>query len=509
MNTRNITFFLLLLAISFRSYIAYAQTETDALRFSLLTPQSTARSMGFGSALGSIGGDFAALSVNPAGIGIYRSSEFMFTPSIKFNKVESSYLGTEASDNVSRFTFNNIGVVFTSAQQGERYNRSDWKSVSFGVGVNRLADFNRNYTYFGRSNAGNENSSLAEVFSIDANNFPEDFENTATYAGLGYMSYLVDYDSVSGYFPIINPLTMSLNRTRSVSERGGISEIPISIGGNYKEQLMLGATLGISSLRYVKDAIYTEEDATGDNNNDFRDFTFSESLNTSGVGINLKLGFIYKPSDQVRFGLAFHTPTAYSLTDVQTLRVVSNTEGYKAYLGGSDTNPTTVVNGPENTFEYNLTTPWRTVLSATGFLGTHGFITADYEYVNYASARFRYDAGAKSAETAVNRLIRSTYKGASNIRLGVEGRFDQLMLRLGFGYYGSPYRTASDAYLMTLSGGVGYRFETWFVDLGYVQSLQTNYEQPYTLDIVPPVAVPAARLDHRLGNIALTLGWKF
>ena len=46
-----------------------AQDAVGAFTLSNLTTYGTARSIGFGGALGSIGGDFSCLSVNPAGIG--------------------------------------------------------------------------------------------------------------------------------------------------------------------------------------------------------------------------------------------------------------------------------------------------------------------------------------------------------------------------------------------------------------------------------------------------------
>ncbi len=72
--------FVLLPALLIGSLGASAQDITEAYNLSNLTVQGTARSMGFGNALGSVGGDFSSLSVNPAGLGVYRSSEFTLTP---------------------------------------------------------------------------------------------------------------------------------------------------------------------------------------------------------------------------------------------------------------------------------------------------------------------------------------------------------------------------------------------------------------------------------------------
>ena len=118
--------------------VSVAQDWTDALRYSYLSASGTARSMGIGGAEGSIGGDFSGLSVNPAGIAIYKSSDIMFTPSMKLNTVTSTYLNNNTTNNNSQFNFNNAGVVFTRVVKGRRAQRSKWKSVSYGFGV-RLA----------------------------------------------------------------------------------------------------------------------------------------------------------------------------------------------------------------------------------------------------------------------------------------------------------------------------------------------------------------------------------
>ena len=111
-----------------------AQDAGDALRFSNTEVQGTARSIGFGNTLGSVGGDFSSLSVNPAGIGIYRKSEMMITPSMMFNNVSGDYLGNNEANNGQHFSISNFGMVFTHAARGRRYDASNWKSFSFAIG---------------------------------------------------------------------------------------------------------------------------------------------------------------------------------------------------------------------------------------------------------------------------------------------------------------------------------------------------------------------------------------
>jgi len=495
----NIKYLLLAVLVFCTGVYALAQDETDALRYSYLAPQGTARSMGFGNALGSVGGDFSSLSVNPAGIGIYRNGEMMFTPSIKANSVNGTYRGNTLNDDRTRFNINNAGFVITKAAKGRRYEHSKWKTSSFAFGFNRLADFNRNYIYSGY-NDPKTGSSGSEVFALDANDNLGDISNRiqdgASPAFLGYQSFLINPDSQAGVYRTVVPWDSNgLSQTRQVHETGGLNELLFSFGGNYMEKLMVGATVGIPFIRYDRNAEYSE--ALDRPTSLFSNYSYTEKLTTKGTGINLKLGFIYKASDYFRFGAAVHTPSYFVMTDQYQYSVHAVAQGQIANVS---TDP--------GVFNYSLTTPWRGVLSATGFLGKYGFVTADYEYVNYHSARYHFESDFSDYETSMNQAIKNTYKAASNFRIGIEGRpVDFMMVRVGFGYYGTPYKvSASNTNRIDLSAGIGFRFSHWFTDLGFVHSMYNGQEQPYVL---PYVVVPTATLKNNLNNAALTVGFKF
>jgi hypothetical protein len=485
-----------------------AQDQYDALRYSFLMPQGTARSMGFGSALGSIGGDFTSLSVNPAGIGVYRKSELMFTPSLHFNNVNGTYLDNTTDESNTRFNFSNVGIVFTKTASGKRYERSNWKAVSYGIGINRVADFNRHYSYGGlMKGVGSDYSSFSEIFVADANSYPNNLNTDGTLANMGYGSYLVNEDSL-GFFTLANWET-GLNQLKSVEEKGGISEfIPLSIGGNYQEKLMIGLTVGLPILRYERNAIFDESDATGLDNNYFDNFRYKESLSTSGIGANVKLGMIFKPSDYFRLGVAFHSPTWYSLSDVYNNSLSANTEAYKLTLNPLpvDLSPTTIIEAPENRFDYSLTTPWRGILSATVLMGQYGFVTADYEYVDYGSIRYNFSGEFTADEGVRNQEIKKTFTVASNFRVGVEGRLDNFLVRAGFGYYGNPYKASGMGdNQLNFSLGLGYRSDRFFTDISFVHMTSDIKETPYTL---PGINVPSASIENRLNSIAWTIGFK-
>lgn len=508
-------FFSILLIASCWAVIASAQDETDALRFSNLSPQGTARSIGIGGATGALGGDFTSLSVNPAGIGVYRSSEITLTPSLKMNGSSSTYTEGATTDNATQFTINNLGVVFSNAARGNRYKKSKWKAVSFGLGINRLADFNNNYSYQGY----NDSSSGSEQFLTDAILFPFDVGEASTPAGLGYQSYLIDDNPNTSaawpYYSVVD-YQAGLYQRNKVEQRGGITEFNFSLGGNYMEKLFLGATIGIPSVRYIREETFTEEDASGDNNNDFAYFDYIQTRKTTGAGINLKLGFIYNFNQNFRAGASFHTPTFMGLTEIYDRSLTTNTENFKADVHGDPSGPITVVEAPTNEYQYTMVTPWRGVVSAAGIIGKHGFISVDYEYVNYSSARFRFSAVDGFAESDLNNRIKSTYKGASNIRIGGEARIDILMLRLGFGYYGNPYQNADmGSATLNYSLGAGVRFDNFSIDLGFAHTRREFTEQPYRADytnIDPAIGnvwVQPATTELNMNNLALTLGLRF
>lgn len=515
---------ILLTSLVSGSIAASAQDIREAYDFSNNTVQGTARSMGFGNALGSVGGDFSSLSVNPAGLGVYRSSELTFTPSLRINATTSQYLGTTTDDNNSRFNINNFGIVLTNAPRGKRYDQRNWKAVSFAFGMNRTADFNRNYTYSGI----NATSSGSQAFESDAN-YNQNGANAVIEDGyslgfMGYNSYLLNKNANGDFYSIV-PYSGGVNQTRSVQERGGASEYVISLGGNYKEKLMLGGTIGIPSIHYTRDIYYSEGLASGNNVSNpygFSSFNYSQHLDISGGGINAKIGAIYKINDMFRIGAAFHSPTFYSVTDV-----------YAPILTATHRDSTYTISNDQgfnlnNRFDYNFSTPWKSVLSATILIEKLGFITADFEYVDYASMRYQLNTDYngnyyQAAQDAINQEIRKTYKGTPNFRLGGEARLNKyFMARAGFGFYGNAYtpygESTANSYYTTeridLSAGIGFRFDHFFTDLGYVHSMYQGYEQPYSVDYGGVISgtqanIPGAKVNYGINNIALTVGLKF
>ena len=127
-----------------------AQTTSDALRYSFIElGGGTARTMGLGGSMGALGADYSTLSTNPAGLAMYRSSEFVITPTFQVNRTQSLLAGannSSNSENANDFSLSNVGIIFASQPTA-----SNWKTMNFGIGMNKLANFSQEFTFEGTS----------------------------------------------------------------------------------------------------------------------------------------------------------------------------------------------------------------------------------------------------------------------------------------------------------------------------------------------------------------------
>ena len=124
----------------FVPYFMNAQDLVDALRYSNIQTTGTARAGGMGNAFGALGGDFTSVSINPAGLGLYRSAEFTFTPKLSYSSVEGNYMNTIMDDNNYNFAINNVSYVTTIPTM--KKSEAGIVSINLGIGYNRLKDFN-------------------------------------------------------------------------------------------------------------------------------------------------------------------------------------------------------------------------------------------------------------------------------------------------------------------------------------------------------------------------------
>lgn len=475
---------LFLLSTSFLS----AQTVQDALRLSTFDWSGTARSAAVGGSMGALGADFSVASTNPAGLGWFRSSDFTITPSLWAYTTEARLeTGTSNanSTNGNKFGLDNFGLVV--ANQPMR--SLNWRTSNFAIGLNRLANFNQTFEYSGES-VGSRMDRFAEL--ANANGIDDLFEASVAFDALG----LIEDNGVYRTDIERNP-NAPVSKTQTVTTSGGINELVFSIAGNYQDRIMLGVTLGIPFINLTDNRVYRETDPGGQIPV-FEAMQFEENLRTTGAGINLKLGMIYRINQMSRVGLAIHTPTAFSLQDAyETQMQYDYQEG--GLQSGFAQSPSDIL-----PFEYTLVTPWRFIGSAGFIINKSGFISGDIEWVDYGGARFRYQDFA-TAEQEINDEIQNDLTGALNIRVGGEFVYQMLRLRGGIGLLQAGITDNSDI-KQVYSAGVGYRRNAFSIDAAY--RLQTGEDTfiPYTTSSAPEQSVAKNFTNNR---VIVTLGLKF
>lgn len=511
--------FTLLSVVLLLAAAVQAQTPDDVLRYSPFQPiNSSARSMATGGAMGSLGGDMGSTLVNPAGLGFYRTNEFIISPGWNMNGFKSTYRGTDEQRYRNSFSLGPIGFV-----GGFSNPFNPTTSNSIAITVTQTANFNNIISYRGLNNYSSAGEQYAEEVSKSNSSLGEILSDPryAYGSALAVNTYLVDTFRVGSNL-VVKALPesvidggKSLLQSNRIETKGGITQINIALATNKKDKWYLGATIGVPIINYERRTTYTESDPSGTSPN-FNYYTFYDTLKTKGLGLNAILGAIYRPVEHFRVGLAIHTPSLMSLTDTHDAYMITDTKGYqKVHKETSNT----FTNGFPGKTSYTAVTPWRILLSGsyvfnevTDVTKQKAFITADIEYVGYAGANFQtsgdFASGDVNYYNNLNTIVNNYYKGAFNFRLGGELKFNTIMARAGFAYYGNPYRDAAlKANKTLLSAGLGYRNHGFFIDLAYVYAIQKDVNFPYRLE--DKANTFANIKTNGLGNVMFTAGVVF
>jgi long-subunit fatty acid transport protein len=474
-----------ILVLNFSLIVLHGQNEIDALRYSQITFGGTARYNAMGGSFGALGGDFSTLSSNPAGIALFRRNEITLTPSIIRQMVNSKSNNVTNNTDNTAFKFQNAGFVWVFNPFNSD---SKWRYMSAGFGYNRLADFSSSMNM----NVNNASGSLTDVFLQHANGVNSSDLDPFN-EGLAYNTYLID-NPKGGKEYFSNFQKNNVNQSKSLQTGGGMGETVLSVGGNYAGKLYLGVTLGFQNINYTETSSYAER--SGADSSKISSFKFDQNLSTSGTGINFKIGAIYRCTEWMRIGAAFHSPTSLSLNDRYSSSMVVNFK-----------DSTSRDASPDGNYTYKLITPPRFIGSLGFVISKKGLLNLDYEFVNYAYSHLSStDAGVFDGS---NNFIQQNYSATSNIRIGGEWRmFNFLSLRAGFAYYGNPYnsRINVNASRKSYSAGLGFREKNFYVDFAYVLM---QYSDNYFLnDPTYTHADPIAN-SFSSGRTMITFGFKF
>lgn len=498
---------------------AKAQSIDDAVILSKEENTGSARTKGMGNIQTAIGGDISSIIGNPAGLGFYTRSDVSGTLNLLGNKYQTNYFGTNSNSGKTRLGIDQAGAVFYFPTN----NRSGWYNFNVGISYNKTKNFNSTHAYEGINNTSTIVNTLTDLMA-DNKTFEEDF-----YVGSGIVEKFAN--AKDGYFPLAVEKG-DKDQYNEIVTRGSKNKTAISFGSNYNSKLYVGASIGITSFDYEKRTQFIENGWTKspaqikvDNpNSTFADptnpdyqftsasYELFDNFNqrTTGTGIDLKIGAIFKPTKDWNIGATITSPTwmnvqddtrAYTDVDFYDNAASTNTFYYyesKFYNSSED---------------YNMSTPWKFSLGLTKFF-SRGLISGEVEYVTFNSIRYSTPDGFPNTRLSnINNNIKNNLQGVANVRIGGEYLFtDMISGRAGFNYFGNPYKNASET---NYSGSLGLGFKltnSLYLDLAVVHQINEYKTAPYTLSgfwMDRGLTEPIANITNKRTSGILTIGAKF
>ena len=397
----------------------FAQGVDDANLFSQTYYQGTAKALGMGNAMGAVGGDMTAVCINPAGMGIYRSSEITASLNLLDNYSTSTYYGDKKDGNIFRFSIPNLGFVFAK----ERSNYKALRYTQFGFGLTRTNDFNMRTNALGI----NPSSSLVDNYLARMNGYSVDeLQDVFPYDIYpAWKTYLIDlYEDQEGPYYGSPVPQGNIWQGQECDFKGRSESWTFAGSANFFDKLFIGISVDLAHTKRFGTKVFSESRVEG-TETDFNQWSFTEDLSSTGWGGNAKVGFIYHATPWFRFGAAFHSPTLYAFSE----KWQTTTETEINWVTNKSLSP-------ESNYEYTFISPLKCVGSLAFVVGQQGMISLDVEYLNYGAARFR---ASDFDYSPTNESIKESLGHTANFRLGTEWYLGGTYLRFGTAYYGSPF----------------------------------------------------------------------
>lgn len=472
--------------------VLHAQSAFDALDQSMSGPYGSARNVATMNTLDALGADVSAIISNPAGIANFRRAEFAFTTGMEIFRSESKILNTRESQKSSstRMQLDQIGLVLTSQPKNNAY----WKQFNFGFNYQKIDSYQKEYAFSDVSTLG----SISESFLERADGRIQG-ELDPFYEGLAYGTVLIFDEEEEGRYYIDLPEDPEIEKSDHYETQGSSRTNTFSFGANYDNTLLFGINLSFPAFRYEIKQEYSERDAS-DQYAVFKSINFDRNGISNGDGFNTQLGLIYNVNRALRVSLSSQTPTWYS---VQISSYTADLN-YKIFEQGTEQNLETL--SPEQSFEYKLRTPWQHRLGLGSVIGKKGFVSASVMYKDFSQLNYTFGDSEldQENERVQNNQMDSLFSESWTIGVGGEYRVtDHFNVRLGAGYETSPYSLKSD--ITRFSGGLGWRWKSFYLDLAYLNERTSETYRPYSSDIFPTTQTDQSNTNHRIN---LSIGFK-
>lgn len=446
----------------------------------------TAKYNSMAGSMGALGGDLSSISTNPAGAGVFITGDLSATLSVQNNKNNSNLFGKAYESSYSKTNLGQVGGVVSFKTD----NSTPWRFIN--LAFNYSSKNIDNYVRTPDANAIKEVVSYTNSSNVTVN-------DNLLYNGHAY------------------------DRT------GTLSNMTISLGGNYDNKFYLGGSVNIKNVDLQQsDFFQLKLQNLGEYSYYDKQYTpYSEVAN----GISASFGVIGKVNNNFRVGLALETPTLWTIQRAYTEYGLNNADIWVSEVFNEDR---------------KLTTPMKATLSAALVANKNFALNVDYT-LGITKPKYKDPGplpnGDESPEKQLNSFFSSNYGNASELKIGGEYRVNGFRLRAGYATENNPLKAESllafnasgtsgnvnlsNPYLgtrQTIAGGLGYDFKSFYIDAGY-QNITSTYDNPFfggqyavtanngfsvtDGDGVDNGTSIVSQVKNTKSNFFLTVGWKF
>lgn len=464
------------MAVMAGSLMAQKQVNLDTYIGAQLVTEDlngTARYVGMGGAMESLGADISTIGSNPAGIGLFRKSQVSGTIGMLIQEDAKSFQdGSKTSA-----SFDQLGVVLTTRAGMHSY-------LNFGFNYHKSRNFNQILSAAATAINGSSQNRQTCIKGVNG--------NLDTYWGTSQVDEL--------YFGLIEEKDGSISTIDATdydfirAHTGYIGEYDFNISGNINNQVYLGLTVGVKDVHYDTYSEYFEH-LNSPTMPTLTSVLMSDDHRITGQGFDIKAGAIFRPVEEspFRFGVSVSSPTWYKLTTSNTARIGNVDQiGYDV--------------------DFRFYTPWKFGVSVGHTVGNYLALGASYEFADYATCDMRaitdygYDWDGyyhehSASDREMKRLTQNTLRGVSTLKLGAEVKAaPNVSLRVGYNYVSPMYKEnavrdqtidSPGTYMASttdytnwkdthrLTAGVGFSFNQLRLDLAYQYNMRKGDFYPY------------------------------
>lgn len=484
MNRVSLFIIFLLIALS-----AFAQSETDMVRYLTPIKGSGAQAVGMAYSNTLLATDNSALFGNPAAIGFIKKTTVNVNLNYNGGAVKSTYLGSSTDQDFSNTKINQISMSYPyPVSQG---------SLVLAFGYGQIDNFDQTV----KGGGYNATSSYLEGIDgydpslyIKGSDFWDEMDRRG--GEYFYQAYQNNF-----YNPVRSVYDSTLFRMRSLAfgnsqqdyisiSEGGMNTWSFALSSEVAKGFFLGASIHILNGDYynrykfnetgnkeyyssVPDSGYTK--STGERRV-FGSFSLSDILEEKISGYSIKFGGIANATDEIKIGLSYSLPTSL------TINAKSN-----ILISGEVINPDTKLPIPnlipdpsDLTYEYEISSAsvFECNVAYAGFpFSTEvGIITQDWP-----NTRITNEENDPYFDQ-INDFFRFGTERTWDVKAGVQYAvpFLQSFVRAGLYSQDSPYKKGGDRVNRYSAGYQFVSVDGYSVDFGYQYVSSSETYSAYT-----------------------------